>query len=232
MTVRVLGVDGCRRGWAGIGWDGRVVTGVFASTLAELVDRARATGPIAVVGVDMPLGLADSGVRQADRLAQRALGRRASSIFVTPTRAALGAPDRAAASARNIALGGPGVTAQAYALRPKVLEVDDYVRSRPDPAPRLVEVHPELSFTALAGAPLAEPKRSWSGAAVRRRLLLDAGLDLGVDLGEVGRLADADDVVDAAAAAWSAMRVAVGEARCRPDPPERFSDGHDCAIWT
>jgi predicted RNase H-like nuclease len=41
-----------------------------------------------------------------------------------------------------------------------------------------------------------------------------------------------DDVLDAAAVAWTAVRVARGVARHLPDPPERFSDGIDCAIWT
>jgi predicted RNase H-like nuclease len=41
-----------------------------------------------------------------------------------------------------------------------------------------------------------------------------------------------DDVLDAAAVAWTADRVARGTARHAPDPPERFSDGIDCAIWT
>ena len=41
-----------------------------------------------------------------------------------------------------------------------------------------------------------------------------------------------DDVLDAAAVAWTARRVAAGAARRLPAEPERFSDGVDCAIWT
>jgi predicted RNase H-like nuclease len=44
--------------------------------------------------------------------------------------------------------------------------------------------------------------------------------------------AGVDDVLDAAIAAWTARRVASGQARAVPDPPERFSDGLPCAIWT
>ena len=40
-----------------------------------------------------------------------------------------------------------------------------------------------------------------------------------------------DDVVDAAAAAWSARRIARGAARSMPDPPERSSDGRPVAVW-
>jgi predicted RNase H-like nuclease len=40
-----------------------------------------------------------------------------------------------------------------------------------------------------------------------------------------------DDVYDAAAMAWTARRVARGEAVSLPDPPEVFSDGIPSAIW-
>jgi NAD(P)-dependent dehydrogenase (short-subunit alcohol dehydrogenase family) len=67
------------------------------------------------------------------------------------------------------------VSRQAYALRPRILELDALARTDPH---RLREVHPELSFATLAGAPLPHPKRTWAGAALRRRLLHDAGVDV------------------------------------------------------
>ncbi|MCA0330757.1 MAG: DUF429 domain-containing protein [Actinobacteria bacterium] len=227
--MRVLGVDGCRGGWAGIVWDGTSVAGAYGVDLDRLLDDS---GPVDVVAIDMPIGLADSGTRQADLQARAALGAAASSIFVTPVRAALEAPTQALATAANRGLGGQGVSAQAYALRPKILEVDAWVRG-PGAGRRVVEVHPELSFRAMGDEPALAPKRSWRGAAQRRALLRGQGLDLeSVDLGPVARAAAADDVADAAAAAWTAMRLALGAAVSRPDPPERFSDGWPCAIWT
>ena len=95
-----------------------------------------------------------------------------------------------------------------------------------------MEAHPELSFAALAGAPLASRKSTWAGAAERRSLLERAGIVLPGDLGRAGAQAAVDDVLDAAAVAWTARRVAAGSARSLPDPPERFSDGIPCAIWT
>jgi hypothetical protein len=41
-----------------------------------------------------------------------------------------------------------------------------------------------------------------------------------------------DDVLNAAVAARTALRVASGQARPVPDPPETFGDGLPCAIWT
>jgi len=40
-----------------------------------------------------------------------------------------------------------------------------------------------------------------------------------------------DDVVDAAVVAWSATRIARGEAQSLPEPPEHDSDGRPVAIW-
>lgn len=227
--TRVLGVDGCRTGWAGVVWDGGAVHGAFGVRLADLLAEVRAAGPLDAVALDMPIGLPDTGVRAADLLAREALGSRRSSIFLTSTRAALAATSRAEADALNRAHGGGGVTAQAFALHAKIAEVDVAVRAAGEP---VVEAHPELSCAALAGRPVPEPKRSWAGSAVRRALLARAGIDLDVDLGEVGRQAAVDDVVDAAVLAWTAMRVARGEAVRRPDPPEVFSDGWPAAIWT
>ncbi|MGH9461043.1 MAG: DUF429 domain-containing protein [Vicinamibacteria bacterium] len=40
-----------------------------------------------------------------------------------------------------------------------------------------------------------------------------------------------DDVLDAAAASWSAARIARGEAASLPAPPERDANGYPMAIW-
>ena len=117
---------------------------------------------------------------------------------------------------------GPRISAQAFALRMKILEVDPY---RGDP--RVCEVHPELSVAAIGGAPLPS-KRSWNGAAARRRLLAGVGIEIPDDLGTVAGRVPPDDVLDAAAAAWTAGRIALGRAVCLPaDPP--VEDG--LAIW-
>jgi predicted RNase H-like nuclease len=44
------------------------------------------------------------------------------------------------------------------------------------------------------------------------------------------RTALLDDVLDAAAAAWTANRIATGQAMTLPDPPE-LSDGLRICIW-
>ena len=68
----------------------------------------------------------------------------------------------------------------------------------------------------MAGAPLRSRKTSWAGAVQRRTLLAQAGIVLDGDLGLAGEQAGVDDVLDAAAAAWTARRVSQGSARCLP----------------
>lgn len=122
-------------------------------------------------------------------------------------------------------LGAPKLFQQAWALIPKLVEAE--VLAAIDG--RVVEVHPEVSFRELAGRPLAWSKRSWNGLLLRRDLLAGAGIAL-PDLISGVTGAAADDVVDAAAAAWSARRLAKGAGRSLPDPPQ-LSDGRRVAIW-
>jgi predicted RNase H-like nuclease len=226
---RVLGVDACRPGWIGITLEDGVTGAHFAPGIQVLVESAMAGGPLAAVAIDIPIGLADTGRRRADELARHALGRRWPSIFITPCRAALLAADYGAAVAENRRLAGEGISRQAFALRAKILDVDGWARGTPL---RVVEAHPELSFACLAGAPLRSRKSTWAGAAERRALLARAGIVLADDLGPPGEQAGVDDVLDAAAVAWTAQRVAGGSAQRRPDPPDILGDGSACAIWT
>jgi len=225
----VLGIDACRAGWVAIAWSGDAIRAYVHAEIAAIAAMAAADGPVHAIGIDIPIGLADSALRQADVLARKAAGVRWASVFVTPVRPALLIEDYASASTLNRELTGGGISTQAYNLRDKILQVDGWLPNADCP---VAEVHPELTFAALAGAPLADGKSTWPGAVRRRRLLADAGIDVRGDLGLTGRLVGVDDVLDAAAVAWTAGRVARGAATCLPDPPERFSDGIACAIWT
>jgi predicted RNase H-like nuclease len=86
----------------------------------------------------------------------------------------------------------------------------------------------------MVGAPIAASKRTADGVAARRAALADQGIVVPDDIGPGGRLAAADDVVDAAAVAWTARRVAAGTARSFPDPPVTL-DGEGAvrlqAVW-
>jgi predicted RNase H-like nuclease len=265
MRKRVLGVDACKAGWVGIaltvartGSDtgcvtasdtdsdtdsdtgSEPITAFVAPTIGNLISQVETAGPLAAIGIDIPIGLAEGRLRQCDLLAREAAGPRRSSVFVTPVRATLGYPDFAGAVALNRSLTGIGFSIQAYGLKAKILEVDAFVAAsstrfgdvRGDV--HIVEVHPELSFAAMAGAPLADSKTTWAGMQRRRRLLAAEGVNVDdLDLtGDASRRSGVDDLLDAAAVAWTARRLVLGIAISRPDPPEILDDGWPTAIWS
>jgi predicted RNase H-like nuclease len=221
----VLGVDACKKGWVGISSDLR---GYFGRDIRELVAAADEDGALSVIAVDIPIGLPTTGPRQADALTRTLVGGRASSVFSTPVRAALAAASHAEATAVSVQATGKGLSQQAYALGRKILEVDRWARTAAQP---VIEVHPELCFATLAGHPLRHPKSTWSGSEERRSVLARAGLVVPAQIGLAGAMAGTDDVLDAAAASWTALRYAKGQAVCHPGTPERFGDGHEAAIW-
>lgn len=228
--VPVLGVDACPGGWVGVLLDPVLRAQVFvARTITELVELVGEGSPVAVVAIDIPIGLPDTTGRLSDAEARRVLVGKSSSVFSTPTRAALEAETYAESRTANLAAtgGSTSVSAQAYALREKVLQVDAWVRSQP--AVRVIEVHPEVSFTRMAGAPVLARKKDPEGASARREALAAHGIVApawfrGAGFGE-------DDLLDACAAAWSGVRHSLGVSESFPAQPEVFSDGIPAAIW-
>lgn len=227
----VLGVDACPSGWVGVVLDTDRRASVFvAPTISGLVSLVRETHDVAVVAVDIPIGLPDTSGRLADAEARRELVGKSSSLFSTPVRAALEAATYEEGRAANLAAteGRTSVSAQAYALREKVLQVDAWVRAEPGVV--VVEVHPELSFARMAGHPLLERKKEPDGVRVRREALAAHGIAAppwfrGSGFGE-------DDLLDACAAAWTAVRHSLGVSESFPATPEVFSDGIPAAIRT
>ncbi|WP_299035585.1 DUF429 domain-containing protein [uncultured Pseudokineococcus sp.] len=244
----VLGVDGARGRWACALWAGPGAAPQLevADGPQDVRDLAERHGA-AVVGLDLPLGLVEAGPRWADEAARRRLAeagasspgadRRgaASRVFPTPARPVV-AHGGSYAEARALARqsGAPSPSAQAFALFAHVRAWDE-AGARWGPGPELVEVHPELSFAAMAGRVLA-PKRSARGAQQRLGVLAgERGLGCGADaLGAALETAPAavalDDALDAAAAAWSAHRVAGGSAEPLPREVQRDGD-RVIAIW-
>jgi predicted RNase H-like nuclease len=120
---------------------------------------------------------------------------------------------------------GLGISAQAHALGRRILHVTTLAAIDA----RLHEVHPEVSFRAMnGGQALRSRKKSAGGALERIALLARRGIELD-PLTETA-VAPLDDVLDAAAASWSAHRIATGAASCLPDPPE-LDDSRKVAIW-
>ena len=225
MNVHVIGVDAYPLGWIGVELhNGAFIRAVLAPSLFQIV--AGSSGA-AVIGVDIPLGMLPDRWRAADTVAAEQLGPRRNSVFRVPPRKVWQEPDFAAANRLCRELTGAGLSRQSWALRPKLLEANAIWERHPG---LLFEAHPELSFRMMAGAPLVHAKKTWSGQARRRELLKRQGIVLPDSLGPAGQ-APPDDVLDAAAVAWSAHRMATGTAACHPDPPEE-SNGARIAIWS
>lgn len=218
----VIGVDGCPDGWVAVVLADGDVDVVHVPAIDGLDDLAPGG---TIVAIDIPMWFPTAPPRRSEVAARRVLGgRRASSIFPTPIRAAIDAPDHATANAISKDRTGRGVSAQAYALTAKIREVDAW-RGRTELDAR--EVHPETSFAVLLGGPAAHAKKTWSGIGERRRALAAVGIDLAPFEGRALGRAAVDDVVDAAVAAWTALRIRRGDAMRLPE------DGapDDDVIW-
>lgn len=218
-----LGLDGYPRGWVAVLIeDGHVCDLATVASLAAAMERWPAAAAIAI---DMPIGLPTaSAPRAADLDARAMLGPRASTVFLTPPREVLMAPSHGEAIRIARALGCPAPSAQAFALRAKIREVEAVaVRDA-----RIMEVHPELAFRLLNGAPLTARKRSWNGLSERIRLLEQHGVVLPAGFAGGGEPA-ADDVVDAAACAVVAFAHLMGRTACLPANPPPGSPHH--RIW-
>ena len=237
----VAGVDGCPDGWIVVLLNPEAqafdVTHCpdFAAVLAlEAAPR--------IIAVDMPIGLPER-IEGPGRVAEQAvrplLGQRQSSVFSIPARAAVHADSYADSCKAALATSTPPkkVSKQAFNIFPKIREIDALMT--PALQARVFESHPEVIFTMLNGgqsAPL--PKKVGSrpnpeGLAWRETLLGRSGVPdavFTVNPKHHGKAAR-DDLVDAAACAACALRIARGAARRFPKEVTRDGRGLDIAIW-
>ncbi len=231
-----VGVDGCKGGWFSVGMDrtGGFETKVFCS-FRKLLGYYR---DAKLILVDIPIGLPESeGGRDCDRAARKKLGRRrGSSVFPTPTRqtvhqASQAPKDYRAAVRKEKEVTGKGISKQAFAIAPKIAEVDELMADRGGRAVSVVrEVHPELLFWALNGRKaMASSKKSKQGRCERLRVLQiceprsqEIFERTSSDL--LRKVVSKDDIIDALAAAVVAYH---DHARLRtvPDCPPKDAKG-------
>ena len=235
----LAGVDGCTGGWivAFVRLNGGEARMRIVRRFAEVL---AAPEQPAMVAVDMPIGLPERtgpGGRAAENTIRPLLGARQSSVFSVPSRAAIDATDYGDACRIAQATSDPPrkVSKQLFNIAPKIREVDECLRG--NPSTPVFEVHPELAFWRLnGGRPLTEPKKVKSqpykpGLALRRGLLISAGLPEAVVNAVPPKGAAADDLLDALACAAIARRIHAGTAEPFPNPPPRDAFGLTMAIW-
>ena len=211
----IAGLDGCRGGWvlATAPISGPVE--IELRVIPDLVELAEdvATGRVVLAGIDMPIGLTESGRRNCDVALRAYLGRRGGSVFPAPIRALIEQPtlpDYRAARELSLASHGKSLSVQSFNLLPKIAAVDALVRTAPNE--RFVEVHPESAFMAMnASQPLLHGKKTAAGRAERLGLLNQALPPWAEAAPRSLPGAAPDDVLDALAALWSARRWHAGE---------------------
>ncbi len=210
----VVGVDGCREGWVVARWtadqDGNeTVSTTIEVDLGTLVDEVRA-GDIDVAAIDMPMGLFDDGPRFADGAARKLLSPRGSTIFSAPARCTLASTDyqHACELSRNAI--GKALSIQAFNLLPKIRELDNLIDGSDQD--KIVESHPECSFSSLANGPLLESKHGADGKAIRLELLITALGPLFEQHWNTDRPKQTSsiDIVDAWSLAVAARRISTG----------------------
>ena len=227
--MEVAGVDGCHDGWLVVRAEAsdplRLLDVSIAPTFTEVLRR---TADCEAVGIDIPIGLSDDGRREPDVAARQVLRPlRHNSVFPAPVRLVLDATTDTTpyekVCAISLSVHGKKMSKQAYYIMPKVRQAAHAMK--PALQERIVEVHPEVSFWKLnSGRSMANRKSSRDGKKERLRLLLQVLED---DLAAVSvpRGAALDDLYDACAAAWTAGRLALGQAERLPPEPARDSHG-------
>jgi len=208
--MRVAGVDGTKGGWVAVTLDDGRIRSIQR---VEGVETRFADLDVNVIAIDVPIGF---GPRQADSQARATVG--GSTVFAIP-----------AAEAFDGERYGPGlgISAQAFALGPRIR----WASRLAETDRRLYEVHPEVCFWAMNGGRRLAHRKKSAGGILERVSLLE-GHGLGIDFAMLGDAASApfDDVLDAAACAWTAERIEGGRAVSLPDPPQEVGRLR-MAIW-
>jgi predicted RNase H-like nuclease len=239
--IWLAGIDGCPSGWI-VAFARADLSEVRLRLAPRFIDVPTAPEAPAVIAIDIPIGLperAGHGGRAAENAVRPLLGARQSSVFSVPSRAAIAAQDYREACRIALATSEPPrkVSKQLFMLTPKIREVDAALRADATLSQRVFEVHPEVAFWRLNGeAALSEPKKVKGrphepGLALRRCLLIKAGLPAAAVDASPPKGAGPDDLIDALACAAIARRIYTGEARPFPDPPERDAFDLLIAIW-
>ena len=238
MTL-VAGVDGCKAGWFVVLANANTEKLTDSRCVNKLSDLFQCSNQPSIIAVDVPIGLlsaAKSGGRNCDVLARRMLGHpRSSSVFSPTVRSALNFPENysdANYANRKSSKEEIGISKQCFGIFPKIIEVDTLID--PELQNVIKEVHPEVCFWKMGGeVPSFYSKRVTKGREERLNLLSSVGFNHISDVfSEYPRSeAQLDDIIDAAAACWTAIRIFRGEAIRLPATPERDTSGLSMEYW-
>ena len=228
------GIDGCKAGWFCIGL--RENDGCYkyfvGGDIAEVYARLQEYGA-KIALIDIPIGLSDDKCeRKCDKKARDFVVNKKmkSSVFRAPCRQAVDAyretqgdnnTKEKAGKIASVEITGGCLSQQTWGIVPKIAEVDFFLCKNLAARKLFREVHPEVCFCALKGAPLLYGKGGKdkiAGIKERKKVLREYIREF--DLAEIqGELHGAgytkttkekgvadDDILDAVAAAITAQR--------------------------
>lgn len=231
MSV-IRGVDGCKAGWLCLSvrpGETRPTAAVFGRDARALFEESAI-----VTAIDIPIGLPSTGTRRVDSKARRLVGPMKSSVFPVPVRATLNATSYEQACTESYNTCGKKLSQQTYAILPRIRDVDIVLRESPELVKSVREVHPEACFVYWNdGRPLRYSKKSRSGFMERlemvRKFFGSSPEDARAAVPR--NQATDDDILDAFAALWTAIRVHEGTAIRIDEPEERDAFGLPMQIW-
>ncbi len=221
--MNLIGLDACTKGWFAVSFDQKDNWKIdIYKTIGEF---GKAFQKTAVIFIDIPIGLPDTGQRLCDRQTRQILHRRAASVFTVPCRETLAAKTYQNACRINQQVAGVGLSIQTWNIFSKIIEVDRWLRHKKPARQQMRESHPELCFWAMAGEqPMAYSKKSPQGFAERlavlKKIYPQTGSIVETALGRYRRKDLAhDDILDAIVLAVSARYSAKSIKTVPADPP-------------
>ena len=230
MSAIIAGVDACRAGWLCVRQDNSRVEAEVFPTFQEAL---RYLDTAVIVAVDIPIGLSSAGERPCDPLARQLLGfTRAGSVVPTPVWSVVHETDYELACAKHRATDGRALSKQAFAILPKILEVNDLIRRQTDLQDRVREIHPELSFAVWNDGRAMKHRRNEPQGKVEREKLIDRLWPQRARVAGALRRAghQLEDLNDAFAALWTAARITRGAAKVLgPPTPDQY--GIKMQVW-
>lgn len=222
-TKSIAGVDGCKHGWVVVSRESDVFAVKVVPQFAMVLED-----PHHLVVVDIPIGLLEKGTRHADSAARQLLKRRSCCVFTAPTRPILACASYSGAKACRLRIDGKSLSKQAWAIMPKIAEVDNLIDCQLQN--RVREGHPEVSFAQMnRGEPLRLSKHSVEGRHARISLLSRHFPDVSSVIQKHNRITE--DVIDAFAMLWTAERIRSGQALAMPSDGQTDSRGLVVQIW-
>ena len=142
--MKYVGVDACRKGWFAVclspnyRWDIEIFTAI-----GDLWNRFQSA---ALLLIDIPIGLPESGKRKCDIDARKILKQRATSVFPAPCRQAIHANSYPEACRINKKILGVKLSVQTWNISGKIREADDLLLNNTMARRHMREAHPEVCF--------------------------------------------------------------------------------------